>query len=238
MDSSSLDKTLLEHCGLDFDYFYILQFSCSHCHRNLPHLLPSMTVSPLIWGTPFLCYSACGNSPQDCREDYADADTSSPSSFFQRTGHPSSVSNDRSSRWRWRSKQMRTNYSNLKRMFIAMDKHLDGFISLEDLKSVLFQFTLPMSEQLFAALMDRWVTLPMFYLVNLTFQWNKGKLESHIAKRLALHRKLAEYLPGLCKPKLSQSEQKHAIYVQNDFCLFLTLETAAVKFTVSVIILS
>ena len=60
-------------------------------------------------------------------------------------------------------KQMRTNYANLKRMFIAMDKHLDGFISLEDLKSVLFQFTLPMSEQLFLALMDRWVTLPMLF---------------------------------------------------------------------------
>ena len=60
-------------------------------------------------------------------------------------------------------KQMRTNYANLKRMFIAMDKHLDGFISLEDLKSVLFQFTLPMSEQLFLALMDRLVTLPMLF---------------------------------------------------------------------------
>ena len=96
-------------------------------------------------------------------------------------------------------KQMRTNHANLKRMFIAMDKHLDGFISLEDLKSVLFQFTLPMSEQLFAALMDRWLTLTMFFLVNLTFQWNKGNFHSHVAKRLALHRKLVQYLPALCE---------------------------------------
>ena len=96
-------------------------------------------------------------------------------------------------------KQMRTNHANLKRMFIAMDKHLDGFISLEDLKSVLFQFTLPMSEQLFTALMDRWLTVTMFYLVNLTFKWNKENLQSHIAKRLSLQRKLVQYLPALCE---------------------------------------
>ena len=96
-------------------------------------------------------------------------------------------------------KQMRTNHANLKRMFIAMDKHLDGFISLEDLKSVLFQFTLPMSEQLFTALMDRWLTVTMFYLVNLTFKWNKENLQSHIAKRLSLQRKLVQYLLALCK---------------------------------------
>ena len=96
-------------------------------------------------------------------------------------------------------KQMRTNHANLKRMFIAMDKHLDGFISLEDLKSVLFEFTLPMSEQLFAALMDRWLTFTMFYLVNLTFKWNKENLQSHIAKRLSLQRKLVQYLPALCE---------------------------------------
>ena len=52
-------------------------------------------------------------------------------------------------------KQMRGNYANLKRMFIAMDKHLDGFITLDDLKSVLFQFTIPMSDQLFTSLMER-----------------------------------------------------------------------------------
>ena len=52
-------------------------------------------------------------------------------------------------------KQMRANYANLKRIFIAMDKHLDGFISLDDLKSVLFQFTIPLSDQLFLSLMDR-----------------------------------------------------------------------------------
>ena len=51
---------------------------------------------------------------------------------------------------------MRANYANLKHMFIAMDRHLDGFISLEDLKSVLFQFILPMSDQLFISLMDRY----------------------------------------------------------------------------------
>ncbi len=50
---------------------------------------------------------------------------------------------------------MRQNYTDLKRMFIAMDQHLDGFVSIDNLKSVLNQFTIPMSDQLFARLMDR-----------------------------------------------------------------------------------
>ncbi len=52
-------------------------------------------------------------------------------------------------------RRMRTNYSNIKRMFIAMDRNLDGFVTLEDLKSVLGQFVFPMSDELFATLMAR-----------------------------------------------------------------------------------
>ncbi len=51
---------------------------------------------------------------------------------------------------------MRTNYVNLKRMFMAFDKHLDGFVEIEDLKSILSQFTIPLSEQLFSQLMQRY----------------------------------------------------------------------------------
>ena len=54
---------------------------------------------------------------------------------------------------------MKTNYAHIKRMFLAFDKHLDGFITLEELKSILNQFTLPLTDQLFAQLMDRLVIL-------------------------------------------------------------------------------
>ena len=42
---------------------------------------------------------------------------------------------------------MRENYANMKRVFIALDKHLDGFVSIKDLKTVLTQFTIPLSIQ-------------------------------------------------------------------------------------------
>ena len=51
--------------------------------------------------------------------------------------------------------QMKDNYVNIKKAFMAFDKRQDGFITLDDLKSVLIHFTLPMSDQLFAQLMDR-----------------------------------------------------------------------------------
>lgn len=50
---------------------------------------------------------------------------------------------------------MRKNYLNLKKIFLTFDRHLDGFINLEDLKSILCQFTVPMSDQLFRQMMER-----------------------------------------------------------------------------------
>lgn len=50
---------------------------------------------------------------------------------------------------------MRENYGNLKRMFLAFDKHLDGFVALEDLKAILSQFTLPLNDRQFQDLLDR-----------------------------------------------------------------------------------
>lgn len=40
-------------------------------------------------------------------------------------------------------------------MFLAFDKNLDGFISIENLKSVLNQFTVPMTDEAFGQLMQR-----------------------------------------------------------------------------------
>lgn len=52
---------------------------------------------------------------------------------------------------------MRDNYTKLKRAFMAFDKRLDGFVSIEDLKAILSNFTIPMSDQLFGQLMTRLV---------------------------------------------------------------------------------
>ncbi|KAH3735163.1 hypothetical protein DPMN_041624, partial [Dreissena polymorpha] len=52
-------------------------------------------------------------------------------------------------------KRMRENYVILKKAFMSFDTQLDGFISIEDLLSVLTQFTLPMSRQLFSQLMEK-----------------------------------------------------------------------------------
>ena len=52
---------------------------------------------------------------------------------------------------------MKANYPNLKRMFLAFDKNLDGFISIENLKSVLNQFTVVMSDETFGQLMQRYI---------------------------------------------------------------------------------
>ncbi|XP_033107844.1 EF-hand calcium-binding domain-containing protein 6-like isoform X2 [Anneissia japonica] len=51
-------------------------------------------------------------------------------------------------------RRMKENYVNLKKAFMAFDSKQDGYITLEDLKSVLIHFTLPMSDQLFSQLMD------------------------------------------------------------------------------------
>jgi Ca2+-binding EF-hand superfamily protein len=51
---------------------------------------------------------------------------------------------------------MKENYTNLKKAFMSFDRHLNGLITIEDLKSVLNNFVLPMSDQLFAQLMERW----------------------------------------------------------------------------------
>lgn len=51
--------------------------------------------------------------------------------------------------------RMRDNYLKLKRAFMALDKNLDGFVSIEDLRAILSNFTLPMSDQLFGQLMAR-----------------------------------------------------------------------------------
>ena len=48
---------------------------------------------------------------------------------------------------------------------MAVDKHLDGFVSIEDLRAILSNFTLPMSSQLFTQLMTRWVCLHSFALI-------------------------------------------------------------------------
>ncbi|KAI8489383.1 EF-hand calcium-binding domain-containing protein 6 [Branchiostoma belcheri] len=52
-------------------------------------------------------------------------------------------------------KKMKTNYTNVKKAFLAFDATNSGYISIEDLKSVLVHFTIPMSDQLFSQLMDR-----------------------------------------------------------------------------------
>ena len=50
---------------------------------------------------------------------------------------------------------MQENYANLKRMFLVFDKQLDGYINLEDLRSVLNNFTMVMSDAVFIRLMER-----------------------------------------------------------------------------------
>ncbi|XP_066264767.1 EF-hand calcium-binding domain-containing protein 6-like isoform X4 [Branchiostoma lanceolatum] len=52
-------------------------------------------------------------------------------------------------------KKMKSNYANVKKAFLAFDATNSGYISIDDLKSVLVHFTIPMSDQLFSQLMDR-----------------------------------------------------------------------------------
>lgn len=50
---------------------------------------------------------------------------------------------------------MLENHSNITRAFVAFDKRGDGFVTLDELKRVLFNFAFPMSDKLFVELMDR-----------------------------------------------------------------------------------
>lgn len=51
-------------------------------------------------------------------------------------------------------RRMRENYVNIKKVFMAFDAKQDGYVTLEDLKSILNSFTVPMSDQLFHEVMD------------------------------------------------------------------------------------
>ncbi|PFX18293.1 EF-hand calcium-binding domain-containing protein 6 [Stylophora pistillata] len=52
-------------------------------------------------------------------------------------------------------KKMCENHGNITRAFVAFDKRGDGFVTLDELKRVLFNFAFPMSNKLFVELMDR-----------------------------------------------------------------------------------
>ncbi|XP_078353734.1 EF-hand calcium-binding domain-containing protein 6-like [Oculina patagonica] len=52
-------------------------------------------------------------------------------------------------------KKMIENHGNISRAFVAFDRRGDGFITLDELKRVLFNFAFPMSDKLFVELMDR-----------------------------------------------------------------------------------
>lgn len=52
-------------------------------------------------------------------------------------------------------KKMLENHGNISRAFVAFDKRGDGFVTLDELKRVLFNFAFPMSDKLFLELMDR-----------------------------------------------------------------------------------
>ena len=52
---------------------------------------------------------------------------------------------------------MIANHSLILRAFVAFDRRGDGFVTLDELKRVLFNFAFPMSDRLFEELMDRFV---------------------------------------------------------------------------------
>jgi len=74
--------------------------------------------------------------------------------------------------------QMRRNFLNLKKIFISFDRHLDGFINLEDLKSILIHFTMPMSDQLFTQLMEKYIHTINFAINNILCQFILNKTKS------------------------------------------------------------
>lgn len=48
------------------------------------------------------------------------------------------------------------NHGNISRAFVAFDRRGDGFVTLDELKRVLFNFAFPLSDKLFVELMDRY----------------------------------------------------------------------------------
>jgi len=52
-------------------------------------------------------------------------------------------------------KRMLENHGNISRAFVAFDTRGDGFVTLDELKRVLFNFAFPMSDKLFVELMSR-----------------------------------------------------------------------------------
>ena len=48
-------------------------------------------------------------------------------------------------------------YSDLKKAFVAFDKKRDGYVTLDELRRVLVHFVFPMSDVMFAQLMERYV---------------------------------------------------------------------------------
>lgn len=48
------------------------------------------------------------------------------------------------------------NHGNISCAFVAFDRRGDGFVTLDELKRVLFNFAFPMSDKLFVELMDRY----------------------------------------------------------------------------------
>ena len=48
-------------------------------------------------------------------------------------------------------------HSDLKRAFVAFDKKRDGYVTLDELRRVLVHFVFPISDLMFAQLMERYV---------------------------------------------------------------------------------
>ena len=61
--------------------------------------------------------------------------------------------------------QMIENHGNISRAFVAFDRRGDGFVTLDELKRVLFNFAFPMSDKLFVELMDRYQII-CYFLYN------------------------------------------------------------------------
>ena len=106
---------------------------------------------------------------------------------------------------------MKENYADIKRMFLAFDKQMNGLITIESLRSVLTHFTIPMSDHLFLQLMDRLVELspvcccmPSYnnniYLKS-NIQVSKGN--NLISKSRAFHNVGAAYTKDLSNNELA-----------------------------------
>ena len=80
---------------------------------------------------------------------------------------------------------MLENHGNITRAFVAFDKRGDGFVTLDELKRVLFNFAFPMSDKLFIELMDRYhhkivniiIKIVVVHIENLNILTNKLKFD-------------------------------------------------------------